>query len=262
MATVQIPAFAQSAVCTWTSNSGDGDPRTLDYILVKKECVPFVLQSSVHTEVDNGHDVDDHFPLAVSIGYSIHTTGFSGNKGFRVSRDQLSDKVSRRRFITLLSKIPSPAWKVGIDAHDFVLRSSISRAVRLAFPKPKRTAKKPYASQELLDIVQTRCELKHEARLLRWVARSPDWKHPVFIEFSAHVIAYTASIKTLLRASRKLVRNISRYDLSRFTLSVASKVSHITLKTQIGRASCRERVCAVCPSILLSYGGRQRTRCR
>ena len=55
---------------------------------------------------------------------------------------------------------------------------------------------------------------------------------PVFSEFSAHVIAYTASIKAVLRASRKLIRNISRYDFSRFTLSVASKVSHITLNTQ------------------------------
>ena len=159
MATVQIPAFAQSAACTWVSNSGDGDPRTLDYILVQKECVPFVLNSSVHTEVDNGHDVDDHFPLAASIEYSTSTTGSSGNKAFRVSRDQLSDEVSRRRFITLLFKIPSPHWKVDSDSHDSAISGSISRAVMVAFPKPKRPAKKPYASKELLDIVQSRCEL-------------------------------------------------------------------------------------------------------
>ena len=102
VATVHMPAFARSAACTWVSNSGAGDPRTLDYIFVKKDCAPFVLSSSVCMEVDNGHDVDDHFPLAANIGYSTSTRVPLGKKVLRVLRDQLSDKVSRRR----LSRFP------------------------------------------------------------------------------------------------------------------------------------------------------------
>ena len=86
-------------------------------------------------------------------------------------------------------------------------------------------ARKPYASQALLDIVAQRVPLKKEMSIISDIIASVCTSNSVSDTDLCVLECYKSSIKLLLRALRKALKRQSKHDFSVFTLDVAADLS-------------------------------------
>ena len=62
----------------------------------------------------------------------------------KITEEELNDPVAAQNFRNQLATIQSPLWPTPLNEHHHHVSHAISKAIHVAFPKPKSVSKKPH----------------------------------------------------------------------------------------------------------------------
>ena len=158
---------------TATFSSARGGHSRVDYIAVPEVWCDGVESSWVCEDFDLLNGDYEHKLIAVAMTLQVVQHGHKSRGRCSVyDRGAARDRSGLAKLAHLTSLLPEVAWDIDVNDHWTLMRQTVVEQCKSWFPKPKRTRRQLYLSEQAWNIV---CERKDLSIALRGYARSRDW---------------------------------------------------------------------------------------
>ena len=203
-----------------------GDFHTIDYVCFKSAMFSSATDASTLRQVDNGHLAEHHWPSFVEFAYESTSSDVRNSSNRKISEEELRDPIAVQKFRECLAKTKSPHWRVGLNEHHNHMSDCISKAMHVAFPKPKVATKKPHVNTGMLTHVRRSRDVKRQIRRVKAIVVPPTLEFFEAQSAKEHRLLKLVGINKLLR---KVIRIESRAGSTQYVLSVFGDINSTNL---------------------------------
>ena len=273
---------------TWRAGSPSG--HRLDYVAVPEEWFVGQLASSVWTDFDHLHDVDDHQPVLLFCELVRRSTQRCARVAARAPRPRAdTDPGQLQCFDYALGTLPLIDWHVDVDMHYAAFAKSTLWCWSETVQSVSRQRCKPFVSDDTLTAIE------HRKQVRRYIAFEADalsrtrkligifafwlaWQHAeptgLQVQYLYHALQtgrfHIASAVCTLGRLRLSLRKAIRSDRAVYLRRLADEVASTTLQQPkqlfaavykafpVVRSKRRSGFCPL-PAVLLENGERAKT---